>query len=121
VKNEQPYETIGDWLKAERTKRGLSLRRLADLANVSHTTIDKIERGGGIRDDTLYMLTGAMSSTPEAAAALTQKAKAVLAGYPPPNPELEETAQKLARLSVDDQRMIQEMIERLLPRPELPD
>jgi transcriptional regulator with XRE-family HTH domain len=115
VKNEQPYETIGDWLKTARTKRGLSLRRLADLANVSHTTIDKIERGGGIRGDTLSLLVGAISSTPEEAAVLLSQARAVLAGYPPPNPELEETAQKLAKLSIEDQRMVREMIERLLP------
>jgi transcriptional regulator with XRE-family HTH domain len=112
--NQQPHETLGGWLKTARTERGLSLRRLAEIANVRHTTIDKIERGGGAREDTLALLVSALASTPEEASALLQEAKAASAGLPPPNPAIEALAARLASLSTEDQQYVLSLIERLL-------
>ena len=115
MKDKQHYITLGEWLKTVRLQRGLSLRKLAETAGISHTTIDKIERGGGIRDDTLTLLVGALSETPEEKERLLLDAKAALAGLPPRNPEVDELAQRILRLSTGDQRMVQAMIDRLSP------
>jgi transcriptional regulator with XRE-family HTH domain len=45
-----------DKLKRLRVDRGLSQRRLAELAGVTQTTVWKIERGGGARAQTLKKL-----------------------------------------------------------------
>lgn len=37
--------TLGDYLKEKRTERDMSMRKLADLANISHTEVKRIEDG----------------------------------------------------------------------------
>lgn len=68
----------------------MALRALAQAAGVSHTSIDKAERGGLMRDSTLWMIVVALAgegATPEEAEALMQEARAVKAGLPIPAPE----------------------------------
>lgn len=113
MEKEKAFITLGEWLKDARTKRGLSLRKLAELSIVSHTTIDKIERGGGARDDTLTLLAGALAETPQEAATLFQEAKAASAGLSMPNPEISALAVELSQLDVDDQQYILNLIRRL--------
>ena len=36
---------LGTYIKEERTKKGLSIRRLAELADISHTEVKRIEDG----------------------------------------------------------------------------
>lgn len=113
MEKEKAFITLGEWLKDARAKRGLSLRKLAELSSVSHTTIDKIERGGGARDDTLTLLAGALAETPQEAATLFQEAKAASAGLSMPTPEISALAVELSQLDVDDQQYILNLIRRL--------
>ena len=65
----------------------MALRTLAEAAGVSHTSIDKAERGGSMRDSTLWMVVVALAgkeATQEQKEALMQEARAVKAGLPPP-------------------------------------
>jgi transcriptional regulator with XRE-family HTH domain len=74
---------FGDWLKATRQKKGMSLRALAEAAGVSHVSVDKAERGGGVRDSTLELLVGALAgpdASPEEAQELLLEARRVRAG-----------------------------------------
>jgi transcriptional regulator with XRE-family HTH domain len=74
---------FGDWLKATRQKKGMSLRALAAAAGVSHVSVDKAERGGGVRDSTLELLVGALAgpdASPEEAQELLLEARRVRAG-----------------------------------------
>jgi transcriptional regulator with XRE-family HTH domain len=41
-------ELIGESVKKERLRRGLSLQQLADQTGVTHQAIRRIERGGGL-------------------------------------------------------------------------
>jgi transcriptional regulator with XRE-family HTH domain len=82
---------FGDWLKATRQKKGMSLRALAEAAGVSHVSVDKAERGGGVRDSTLELLVGALAgpdASPEEAQELLLEARRVRAGLGP-SPEME--------------------------------
>jgi transcriptional regulator with XRE-family HTH domain len=108
------------WVNPALKRKGIALKELAIQAGMDYSALWKIARGNPE--------TYPGSSRPEYENALKigevlgdVEGSLTAADYPPPNPELEAMAGKLARLSVDDQRMIQEMIERLLPRPELPD
>lgn len=74
---------FGDWLKAMRQKKGMSLRALAEAAGVSHVSVDKAERGGGVRDSTLELLVGALvgpDAGEEEARELLLEARRVRAG-----------------------------------------
>jgi transcriptional regulator with XRE-family HTH domain len=54
---------LGEWIKQKRLERKLSLRDLADLAGIAHSSLDKAERGGGVRDSTLELLVGALAGS----------------------------------------------------------
>lgn len=74
---------FGEWLKAERVKRGLSLRALAELAGISHISVDKAEKGGGMRDSTLELVVRALAgehATDEELEDLLREARTVRAG-----------------------------------------
>lgn len=74
---------FGEWLKAERVKRGLSLRGLAELAGISHISVDKAEKGGGMRDSTLELVVRALAgegASEEEVGVLLREAKTVKAG-----------------------------------------
>lgn len=43
-----------DWLRRMREQRGLSVRKLARLVNVSHSTLSRMESGKGIIHMDLY-------------------------------------------------------------------
>jgi transcriptional regulator with XRE-family HTH domain len=53
-----------DKLQELRINRGLSQRRLADLAGVSNTSVWKIEQGGGANPATLKKLADVLSVRP---------------------------------------------------------
>jgi transcriptional regulator with XRE-family HTH domain len=53
-----------DKLQELRINRGLSQRRLADLAGVSNTSVWKIERGGGANPATLKKLADVLGVLP---------------------------------------------------------
>lgn len=77
------HVNFGEWLKAMRQQRGFSLRSLAEAAGVSHVSVDKAERGGGVRDSTLELLVGALAgpgASPEEAQELLMEARRVRAG-----------------------------------------
>lgn len=80
------HVNFGEWLKAMRQQRGFSLRSLAEAAGVSHVSVDKAERGGGVRDSTLELLVRALAgpdASPEEAQELLMEARRVRAGLPP--------------------------------------
>jgi transcriptional regulator with XRE-family HTH domain len=81
---------LGEWIKQKRLERKLSLRDLADLAGIAHSSLDKAERGGGVRDSTLELLVGALAG-PDAPThevmELLLEARRVRAGIP----EIERT------------------------------
>lgn len=111
VKNEQPYNTLGDWLKTARTKRGLSLRKLADIANVRHTTLHKIEQGGGIREDTLTLLVTALAESPEQVPVMLEEAKAASVGITlAPTTERDEVLNQLATLPPEKWEIIRALL-----------
>lgn len=45
IKSEKILKSIGEKLKSTRQVKKLSLRSLAELANVEHVQIDKLEKG----------------------------------------------------------------------------
>jgi transcriptional regulator with XRE-family HTH domain len=53
-----------DKLQELRINRGLSQRRLADLAGVSNTSVWKIEQGGGANPSTLKKLADVLGVRP---------------------------------------------------------
>ena len=53
-----------DKLQELRINRGLSQRRLADLAGVSNTSVWKIEQGGGANPATLKKLADVLGTRP---------------------------------------------------------
>lgn len=53
--------TVGAWIKKRRSDARLSLRKLADMAGIAHSSLDKIEHGGGVRRDTLEMIVSALA------------------------------------------------------------
>lgn len=57
----QDIAGFGEWLKAARKERGLSLRALAELSGISHVSIDKAEKGGGMRRSTLDLVVNALA------------------------------------------------------------
>jgi transcriptional regulator with XRE-family HTH domain len=82
---------LGEWIKQKRLENKLSLRELADLAGIAHSSLDKAERGGGVRDSTLKLLVGALAgsdASPEEAEQLLLEARRVKAGLGPA-PEIE--------------------------------
>jgi transcriptional regulator with XRE-family HTH domain len=79
------HVNFGEWLKAMRQQRGFSLRALAEAAGVSHVSVDKAERGGGVRDSTLELLVGALAGSEaslEEVQELLLEARRVRAGLP---------------------------------------
>lgn len=77
---------LGEWIKQKRLERKLSLRELADLAGIAHSSLDKLERGGGARDSTVELLVGALAgpeASPEEAQELLLEARRVRAGLEP--------------------------------------
>ena len=84
---------LGEWIKQKRLENKLSLRELADLAGIAHSSLDKLERGGGVRDSTLELLVGSLAgpdASPEEAQELLMEARRVRAGLDP-LPEIERT------------------------------
>jgi transcriptional regulator with XRE-family HTH domain len=82
---------LGEWIKQKRLENKLSLRELADLAGIAHSSLDKAERGGGVRDSTLKLLVGALAgpeASSEEAEQLLLEARRVKAGLGP-SPEME--------------------------------
>lgn len=76
---------LGEWIKQKRLENKLSLRELADLAGIAHSSLDKAERGGGVRDSTLELLVGALAgegASPEEVRDLLLEARRVRAGLP---------------------------------------
>jgi transcriptional regulator with XRE-family HTH domain len=53
-----------DKMQELRINRGLSQRRLADLAGVSNTSVWKIEQGGGVNPATLKKLADVLGVLP---------------------------------------------------------
>ena len=85
--------TFADWLKNKRDTAGLSLRKLAALTGVSHSTIAKAEDGGWVRDSTLELLVKALAgegATEEQVEAVRQEARAARGGVSVPTIEVEE-------------------------------
>nr|WP_246386169.1 helix-turn-helix transcriptional regulator [Armatimonas rosea] len=74
---------LGQWIKQKRLGLGLSLRELAELAGIAHSSLDKAERGGGMRDSTLELVVRALAgegASEEEVTALSREARAVRAG-----------------------------------------
>ena len=74
---------LGQWIKQKRLGRGLSLRELAELAGIAHSSLDKAERGGGVRDSTLELVVQALAgedATSDEVEALLREARTVRAG-----------------------------------------
>ena len=112
---------FGEWLKAERLKRGLSLRGLAELAGISHISVDKAERGGGMRDSTLELVVRALAgenATEDDAAALLREAKVVKAGLADeiervPDPEVEYIVGSYHGMTPRNKKIVMTLIEQL--------
>ncbi len=57
----EPGSGLGEWIKQKRVERKLSLRELAELAGIAHSSLDKAERGGGVRESTLELIVRALA------------------------------------------------------------
>lgn len=74
---------LGQWIKQKRLGLGLSLRELAELSGIAHSSLDKAEKGGGMRDSTLELVVRALAgegASEEEVGVLLREAKTVKAG-----------------------------------------
>jgi transcriptional regulator with XRE-family HTH domain len=95
------YGSLGDWLKAIRKARGFSLRALAGAAGISHVSVDKAERGGGMRDSTLRLVVAALAGEgagEEEAERLFRAAKMASAGLADKSDEMQIDVAELLSL-----------------------
>ncbi len=103
--------TLGGWVKSQRAAQKLSLRKLAALAGISHVSIDKVEKGGSMHDDTLKMVAYALAgegATETEKAAKFQEARLARAGMAPQisDAEAQELLKDILSLGPEDREMV---------------
>lgn len=112
---------LGTWVKQKRLAAGLSLRELADLAGIAHSSLDKAERGGGMRDSTLELVVCALAgenATEDELAALLREAKIAKAGLLPelerePDPDVEYLVGSYHGMTPRNKKIVMTLIEQL--------
>lgn len=91
---------IGEYVKAYRLKKGLSLRAFGELCSMSHTHIDSIEKGVDVRTGRAVNLT---SATVSKLANVMGVSEAQLLGFnEKPSQKISDAQLKLALFETED-------------------
>lgn len=102
--NDDPWVSLGEFIRAQRQLADLSLRQLSDLAKVSNPYLSQIERG--MHKPSAQVLKNIANALHMSAEAMYERVGFLDADEPTPNTSVEQAIRLDPRLSTDQKETL---------------